>query len=87
MKKEDFDDLTDHDKELLRNRRVTITGVVATNKMNGSVTSSTLTVTNGENRLYKDADLNIELKDNTVGEEHLKDNAVTTDKIADSNVT
>ena len=87
MSKEDFDNLTEHDKELLRNRRVTIKNVVNKDKMIGDVTSNTLTITNGTDRLYGADDLTVELKDDSVDTNHLKENAVTGEKIQDGAVT
>ena len=87
MDKEEYDKLSDHDKELLQKRRVTIKNVVSKDKMTGKVTSSTLTVTNGENRLYGPEELTVELKDDTVNTEHLKNNAVTEEKINNGAVT
>ena len=87
MSEEDFNKLSDHDKELLKNRRVTIKNVVNKDKMIGDVTSNTLTITNGTDRLYGADDLTVELKDDTVNTEHLKDNAVTGEKIQDGAVT
>ena len=52
--------------------------------MKGDVTSTTLTITNGTDRLYGDTDLTVELKNNTVDTAHLKDNAVTKEKLSNS---
>ena len=49
--------------------------------MKGDVTSTTLTITNGTDRLYGDSNLTVELKNDTVDTAHLKDNAVTEAKI------
>ena len=87
MSEEDFNKLSDHDKEILRNRKVTIKNVVNKDKMTGDVTSNTLTITNGTDRLYGDAELTVELKDDSVDTNHLKDNAVTGEKIQDGAVT
>ena len=87
MPEEEYNKLSDHDKELLQKRRVTIKNVVSKDKMIGDVTSNTLTITNGTDRLYGADDLTVELKDDTVNTEHLKDNAVTGEKIQDGAVT
>ena len=87
MSEEDFNKLSDHDKELLKNRRVIIKNVVNKDKMIGDVTSNTLTITNGTDRLYGADDLTVELKDDSVDTNHLKDNAVTGEKIQDGAVT
>ena len=87
MSEEDFNKLSDHDKEILRNRKVTIKNVVNKDKMTGDVTSNTLTITNGTDRLYGPDDLTVELKDDSVDTNHLKDNAVTGEKIQDGAVT
>ena len=87
MSEEDFNKLSDHDKELLKNRRVTIKNVVNKDKMIGDVTSNTLTITNGTDRLYGADDLTVELKDDSVDTNHLKENAVTEEKIKDGAVT
>ena len=87
MSEENFNKLSENDKEILRKRKVTIKNVVNKDKMTGKVTSSTLTVTNGENRLYGSEELTVELKDDTVDTNHLKDNAVTGEKIQDGAVT
>ena len=87
MSKEDFDNLTEHDKEILRKRKVTIKNVVNKDKMIGDVTSNTLTITNGTDRLYGADDLTVELKDDSVDTNHLKENAVTEEKIKDGAVT
>ena len=67
--------------------RTEIEGKVNKTEMTGDVTSTTLTITNGTDRLYGDTELTVELKNNTVDTAHLKDNAVTTGKIQDKNVT
>ena len=73
MPEEEYNKLSDHDKELLQKRRVTIKNVVSKDKMTGNVTSSTLTITNGEKRLYGSDELTVELKEKSIGKEHLTD--------------
>ncbi|CAM3384898.1 YadA-like family protein [Pseudostreptobacillus hongkongensis] len=87
MPKEEYDKLSDHDKEVLEKRRVIIKNVVNKDKMTGDVTSTTLTITNGDNRLFGDSNLTVELKEDTVDTVHLKENAVTESKLATDSVT
>ena len=73
MPKEEYDKLSENDKELLTKRRVTIKNVVSKDKMTGNVTSSTLTVTNGEKRLYGPDELTVELKEKSITLNHISD--------------
>ena len=73
MPEEEYNKLSDHDKELLQKRRVKIKNVVSKDKMTGNVTSSTLTVTNGEKRLYGPDELTVELKEKSITLNHISD--------------
>ena len=71
MDKEEYDKLSDHDKELLQKRRIKIKGLITKPQFKKAIKSDTLTVTDGNNRLLGDTDVKVELKEKSIGKEHL----------------